>query len=197
MKTYVVKKVNSNPTEEDWENANVAELSCAPWKDAVFPYTMQARLLHSDDKLFVNLITNEKHLRAVHNNRNDQVCEDSCMEFFIAPDENDERYMNFEINPLGTLLLYVCNERITMVPDTTDESIFDIKSFITKDSWQLTYQIPYSIFLKHFKNISNEMKGNFYKCGEKTDVSHFGCWNPVDVEYDFHIKRCFGKIVLE
>ena len=146
MKTYVVKKVNSNPTEEDWENANVAELSCAPWKDAVFPYTMQARLLHSDDKLFVNLITNEKHLRAVHNNRNDQVCEDSCMEFFIAPDENDERYMNFEINPLGTLLLYVCNERITMVPDTTDESIFDIKSFITKDSWQLTYQIPYSIF---------------------------------------------------
>lgn len=197
MRTYVIKKVENAPTENDWNIAEVAQIQRAPWGDAVFPYTMEARLLHTDEAIYVNFITNEKNLRAVNTKRNGENYKDSCMELFIRPDIEDDRYMNFEINPLGVLYLGVRTGRYDNTLDTTDDSVFEIKSIITHDTWQVTFKIPYDVIKKYYNNITNEMRANMYKCGEQTEVNHYGCWNEVGVEHEFHAPEYFGKFILE
>lgn len=198
MKTYNVTKISGKPTAEIWASAPKAMIDYVLNPVPENPYKTEAQLLYNDEKIFVHLKTNERKLRAVNTERNSGVCEDSCMEFFVAPDEDDVRYFNFEINPIGTLLLYVCNKRIEMVPTTDDESIFNIKSVITKDGWELFYEIPFSFMKKYFKKVSPSMLANFYKCGEKTEIEHYIAWSKKpDSPRDFHRPEDFGKIIFE
>ena len=120
------------------------------------------------------------------------------MEFFFSPDADDEKYFNFEINPNGTLLLFVCNRRITMTPVPEETELFNIESIVTSDGWELYYKIPFSFMKKYFNKISPVMRANFYKCGEKTNIEHYACWNklPEDV-FDFHTPQFFGEISFE
>ena len=78
-----------------------------------------------------------------------------------------------------------------------NDSEFEIKSIITYDTWQVTFKIPYSVIKKHYKNITSEMRANMYKCGEQTEINHYGCWNEVEVEHEFHAPEYFGKFILE
>ncbi|MHB1455061.1 MAG: carbohydrate-binding family 9-like protein [Saccharofermentanales bacterium] len=39
--------------------------------------------------------------------------------------------------------------------------------------------------------------GNFYKCGDKTDCPHYGCWNPILLPApDFHVPAFFGDFIV-
>lgn len=198
MKTYNVTKIKGEPSADTWSSAPVAMLDVMCYPEFPSPYKTEAQLVYNEKALYVHMKTTERQLRAVRNHRNEEVCEDSCMEFFIAPDADDIRYFNFEINPIGTLLLYVCNRRIEMVPTTDDARIFNIKSIITNDGWELFYEIPFSFMTKYFKKISPTVIANFYKCGEKTEPRHFSAWNkPADAPHDFHRPEDFGQLIFE
>ena len=45
------------------------------------------------------------------------------------------------------MLLFVCNGRGKYSPVDVSHKIFQIKSIITDDEWQLLYKIPFSFFL--------------------------------------------------
>ena len=198
MKTYTVKKVNKNSINWAWKTANVAELNCEPWKEFPCPYKTTVQLLYTEESVYVHFSTTETKLRARNNRRDSLVYEDSCMEFFLSPDENDSRYFNFEINPIGTLLLYVCNGLGNYTNVDIDEKILNIKTIITNNGWELFYEIPFSFITQYFKQISPCMRGNFYKCGEQTEINHCACWNKIDLEEPmFHCPQFFGKIVFE
>ncbi|MBR5235855.1 MAG: carbohydrate-binding family 9-like protein [Clostridia bacterium] len=199
MKTYIVKKTTAPVTEQSFAQAEVAHVDYSPtWAPCVCPYHMEARVLYTDDALYVNLKTDKDLLFAHQNLRDTPVCTDSCMEFFIAPDEDDEHYMNFEINPLGTLYVSHALNRYEIKFLSDDESIFDIKSVITKDEWQLSYKIPFSFLLKYFKKIGPKMRGNFYKCGEHAHIPHYATWSPITCEKpDFHRPEFFGTLSFE
>ncbi len=197
MKSYVIKKVQDSMVEKEWENAEIAPLDIEPWKEFPCPYFTFVQLLYSDEAIYVHLSSRETNLRAAHTERNSQVCEDSCMEFFISPDSNDERYMNFEINPIGTLLLHVCKDRDNFEIPEVDEKIFNIKTIITSEGWEIYYKIPFSFINTYFKKISKNMRGNFYKCGRNTIMRHYACWNNIELqEPDFHCPQYFGKLFL-
>lgn len=198
MKTYNVTLINGEPTADTWNSVPIAKLDVMCFPEFPSPYQTEAQLVYNDRALFVHMKTNERQLRAHNSNRNDEVCEDSCMEFFIAPDNDDIRYFNFELNPIGTLLLYVCNKRIEMVPTTDDARIFNIKSIISNDGWELFYEIPFSFMTKYFNKISPTMIANFHKCGEKTEPRHFSAWNkPEGAPPDFHRPEDFGLLTFE
>ncbi len=199
MKTYTIKKINGPVTDESWTLANVAKVDYEPWKNNYrYPYHMEARLLYNDEAVFVQLQTDERPLTAVANTRNGDVFKDSCMEFFFSPDADDPHYFNFEINPLGTVLLYHCVNRNDRTVPADDEKILNIKSVITPETWTLTYQIPFSFILKYFEKISPKAHGNFYKCGDEAVVPHYATWSPVTcVEEDFHRSEFFGELIFE
>ena len=198
MKTYNVTKITGEMTADMWETLPKAMIDVVQHPVPEKPYITSAQLAYNDEKIFVHLKTDERKIRAVNTERNSGVCEDSCMEFFFAPDNDDVRYFNFEINPIGTLLLYVCNKRIEMVPTLDDATIFNIKSVITKDGWELFYEIPFTFITKYFKKVSPTMLANFYKCGEKTAVEHYIAWSKhPESPRDFHRPEDFGQIIFE
>ncbi len=199
MKTYTIKKIDGPITSESWKLAETAVVDYIPNSHEIScPYHMEARLLYDDEAIYVNLATDERPLYALHNEPNTSVCKDSCMEFFLSPDQDDPHYLNFEMNPITTLLLYYCADRNNYTEADVDHKIFDAKSVITQKDWQLFYKIPFDFLLKYFKKIDNEFHGNFYKCGDETIIQHYATWNPVTCpEVDFHRPEYFGKLIFE
>ncbi len=189
MREYVVKKTNL-------ENAEAAQVDITPW--AEFPYKPETKvyIVHNGTEMFVKMQTDEKNLRAVMTDQNSAVCQDSCMEFFIKPNKDDDRYFNFEINPIATLHVAVgnCRHNRERLPD---KEIFEIKSEIENGIWTITFKIPFSFFEK-YTGFTKECNANFYKCGEGTDHSHFCVWNKIETPApDYHQSSYFGKLIFE
>ena len=97
-----------------WENIPRAELKETGWLE---PAGVKAwmQLCHDGENLYVRLEAQESPIRATLTGTLDQVCNDSCMEFFFAPVEEDARYFNFEWNPLKSLNLGFGGTRPTRV----------------------------------------------------------------------------------
>lgn len=175
-----------------------------PWLCKYRPETF-ASLRLQDDHLTVSMTTNEWPLRAVVTAPNGPVYTDSCMEFFLMPaPRHSKAYVNFEINPWGVPLIEIGDQRENrkrlIIPEY--RRLLSLTSRIDSDGWSLSYQIPLS-FLKnligHFSLESgDEMKANFYKCGDKTDHPHYGCWATIDRPTpDFHVPESFGTLIID
>lgn len=198
MNTYVIKKVDGAISEESFKLANTASVNYSPFAGTESPFCTNVQLLYNDEAIFVHFKTNEKPLLARRTERDSEVCEDSCMEIFFSPDEDDTHYFNFEINPLGTLYLHYNNDRYDSHAVEAPSELFEIKSVITSEYWELFYKIPFSFILTRFEKITENCKANFYKCGEHTEVEHYACWNEIHLEKpDFHCKQFFGNLVFE
>ncbi len=198
MKRYLIKKTDNPYCDAEWDKADIAQVECSRWEWVRCPYAMTAKLLYTDEALYVRMKTNETRLRAVNTEHNQMVCEDSCMELFLSPNGDDPRYFNFEINPIGTAYTGVCNGRPDVRPLDVDTAIFDIKTAIDRTGWELSYKIPFSYMREHFGHISNPMRGNFYKCGDLTVVPHCAVWNDIELDSDeFHAPQFFGELVFE
>ena len=78
-----------------WDNIPRAELKETGWLE---PAGVKAwmQLCHDGENLYVRLEAQESPIRATLTGTLDQVCNDSCLEFFFAPVEEDARYFNFE-----------------------------------------------------------------------------------------------------
>lgn len=138
---------------------------------------------------------------------NDPVYKDSCVEFFIALN-NEAAYYNFEFNCTGTCLAgygtsatdrkLLSTEKINQIEVT---STFKSLTFKEQEmvNWQLTMLIPNEVF--EFHKIDNfngqEANVNFYKCGDDLPKPHYLCWNPIinSEEPNFHLPAYFGKAV--
>ena len=144
----------------------------------------------------------EKNIRATLTGALDQVCNDSCMEFFFAPDVSDARYFNFEWNKLCNAYVGFGAERKTRVRQILKKplEVFEPTSFATADGWGIEYRIPLSFIRMYMPSF--EFKGeaacNFYKCGDETEIPHYLAWAPLTSEKpDYHRRQDFGTLVFE
>ena len=97
MKQYTITRIEGQP---DWNAIPALQVDHHNWVEPV-DIAMTAQICYDDNGLYLHLRAWEKNIRAEHKVPQSMVCEDSCMEFFFRPDENDLRYFNFEMNPLG------------------------------------------------------------------------------------------------
>lgn len=199
MKTYCIKKteITNVPIDSiEWEKANVAEISyTAPGSESKPNAT--ARLLYSKDGITVKMETDEKPLLGREERRNGDIYLDSCLEFFVRP-QGEEKYLNFEMNPLGTLHLGLGEGRHGRTfPEIPDE-VFDIKCTFENDKWQLKLYVPFTVFEELYGKYTNIFEGNLYNCGEETEKVHFLMWSNIETEKaDFHRPEYFGQFILE
>lgn len=79
-------------------------IACCNWA-AEYPYAPEAtfRMFHTGDYLMLRFDVAERYTAARVTEDNGRVWTDSCVEFFIAPDEG--LYYNFETTCIGRLLL--------------------------------------------------------------------------------------------
>jgi hypothetical protein len=196
--------------EEAWLEVSAAAASNYPWGNE---YTLRTeiRMYYTNTDFHVRFQAYEREIKAEYLRVNDPVYKDSCVEFFVNPNPGaDERYMNFEMNPLGVMLVGLGtgrNDRIRLTPE--EVSRLTVRPSLDQegvrryrgDSWTNELVIPFDFFHDYYGEIPFrrgwEMKGNFYKCGDDTRVPHYGCWNGIEADHpDFHRPEYFGRIVL-
>lgn len=200
MKEYIAMRVAAPLSAADpvWATVPAAELDFG-WADCCpSPYTTRARLVHSPEGLTVRLETTEWPLRATRTVCNEQICEDSCMEFFFIPNTVDKKYINIEINPFGvTHVGFGEGRHGRQLLDISREG-FAIETGIRYGSgWMATVFIPYTFIERYYATHTDRMRANFYKCGDLTACQHYSVWSPIELpKPDYHQPDFFGNIIL-
>lgn len=184
-----------------WEQIDPVELSETGWL-APAGIEASAKICHDGENIYVRLEAQESQIRATLTDTLSQVCEDSCLEFFLAPDINDNRYLNFEWNVLGTLYLGFGAERPTRIRLVVKdpEKLFSPKPFRTEGGWGIDFRIPAEFIRRFFPNftVSGKCACNFYKCGDCTPAPHYLAWSRPETETpDFHRREFFGTLIFE
>ncbi len=168
------------------------------------------QIAHTDDSILLVYHVTEKHVLAKKIKTNTRTHQDSCVEFFISI-ENNQNYYNFEFNSIGTALIaYGSNlnprefisphliKKYVHVHSSLGEDPLDIKKEDT--SWVLSIEIDKRIFIHHpdLKLQDLIARGNFYKCGDLTIEPHFLSWNQVPTKSpSFHQPNYFGTLVFQ
>ena len=177
---------------------------------ASYPYKPEVtvQLAYNEHAFFIKYQVHEKAILALATDPNGEVWTDSCVEFFISPD-NNSNYYNFEFNCIGTALLGFNqpNEKVIHASAEQIASIGRVSSlgnlpFAERKGdfdWQLIAAIPFDVLFKHqFKPKAGQLiRVNFYKCGDHLSVPHFLSWTKIDTEQpSFHQPSFFGEIIL-
>ncbi|MBO5974080.1 MAG: hypothetical protein J6Q16_05260 [Clostridia bacterium] len=200
---YIIKKADiTSPAlhSSRWDRAQVGHISAEPWPGFTgFSAPETAfRVLRDAEGLWVRFRTREHNLRAEVTQQNGAVCRDSCVEFFVSPDAEDGRYMNFELNPKGIMHIGLGKERSGRVLIEDVRSIFRVESDARDGDWSICWYVPDDFLLRYFGQISPVWRANFYKCGDHTDHPHYAVWNNVKTEKpDYHRPEFFGTLRVE
>ena len=147
----------------------------------------------------------EPEIRAVHTGLQQRVCEDSCVECFIADEQND-RYINFEFNPRGACMAGIGTDRFDrkLLPKDALRQIqtwstFGEEGHAACKLWSLLVRLPldqFPLFYGRTILAGLSLPGNFQKCGDLLQHPHYLTWNHIDApEPDFHRKEFFGRFV--
>jgi hypothetical protein len=173
-----------------------------------YPYNPEVwfNIAYSDREIFLKYYVSEDYFKAEKTESNLMVCEDSCVEFFVSP-ENDGIYYNFEFNAIGTCLLGTGTSRennslaptgiISKIRRMTSLTNKPVKEKRGKFEWNITLAIAYEVFFHHkINNLKGKtFRANFYKCGDKLEVPHYLTWNPVGTaDPDYHQPQYFGTL---
>jgi len=203
MKEYIVKKLNpASGGIISWKDIPSLDVSQVLWLPDP-GVSMSARLCHDSGQLFVSMTAKESNIRQQENGPLDQVCNDSCMEFFLDP-LGDGRYFNFEFNPMGNIYLGYGRERGNRARLIFEDyrNRFSVSTVSSAQGWSVSFTVPLSFLNIFYPGLilgkGAELRANFYKCGDKTVTPHYLAWNSVEVPApDFHRPEYFGKIILE
>lgn len=179
------------------------------WEEFPYKPEVSVQIASNDDELFLQFKVNEQSVKATETQNNGRVWTDSCVEFFLSPEGNDE-YYNLEINCIGTILLghrknnqesvHASAEIIGQIRRSSSLGDSPFPEIKGQTEWQITVAIPWETFFKHeLKPVSGKnMRGNFYKCGDKLSVPHFVSWTRIKTEKpNFHKPEFFGGLEFE
>ena len=198
MREYTITRCNGQPK---WNSVPAAQIDS--WLDTEpMPISAQAQVCYDDNALYVRLSAVEADIRAELTGLLDEICEDSCLEFFFSPIAGDCRYINIECNPNGCLFLGFgpnVDELVRLIPENPPIAP---KTRRLDNGWETVYSIPYSFIRMFFPAFSPApgytARANFYKCGDKTPKPHYLTWNPVPMQRcAFHNPDAFGAVHFE
>ena len=199
MKNYTMKKVQGTP---NWDEHEILPNDNLLWTDSI-DVSAQAQICYDAENFYLRLEAVEPNIRMV-NAETDllaEVCEDSCLEFFLQPDNSRVDYFNFEINPNRAVYLGFgpdLDANIRQIVPQVQE-LLDIQTAFTDGGWVLTYRVPFAFIRRFFPNFApkkgDKVRANFYKCGDETVKMHFLAWNPITCEEPaFHVPGEFGQL---
>lgn len=211
MKELIVKKVNIagdapwSDVLKSLETTEWNDIDTINWPEYGYRPQVQFRTAYTDTAFLLQYKVKEQAVRAIAANDNGEVWKDSCVEFFITPDNSI--YYNFEFNCAGTCLLAAGDSRngreaaqsnvispIRRQPSLGRHPFGERKG---ETEWDLALVIPYTCLFKHpdYSPAGKTARANFYKCGDELTVPHFVSWNPIKTETpDFHRPEFFGTV---
>lgn len=153
------------------------------------------------DDLVAVLQCYESTPRTVCVNRDDPVYTDSCLEFFVAPVEGRDEYINVEMNSKGVFLCEFGKGKYdrVFISTLTNKSPL-VKAFDGTNSngsyWGVEVTLEKDFLCELYKiddSSFTTVKANFYKCGDSCDIPHYIAFSPVTtLPPGFHNPGCFA-----
>jgi hypothetical protein len=176
------------------------------WSGYSYKPQIELSVGYSDNEIFLKYYVCEEYFKAEKTESNQNVFEDSCVEFFVSP-EDDGIYYNLEINGIGTCLLGTGTGRanstranpeiISKIRRLSSVGNKPVKEVKGEFSWTITVAIPFEVFFHHkIKELKGKsFRANFYKCGDKLKVPHYVTWSRIGTpDPDFHQPAWFGVL---
>ena len=195
MARYTIARCDGNP---DWAKIPTLKMD-TEYRHSEHTVKAWAQIAYNDDALYVRLQAVEPHIRSELTGLLDEICEDSCLEFFFCPMEGDDRYFNLEVNPNCAMYVGFGRSIPTLQRLIPEVQVIKPQATRTEDGWFVEYQIPHSLvqlFFPGYKPASGKViKANCYKCSELSATPHWLCWSPVPEERGtFHCPELFGTM---
>lgn len=216
---YTIKKakqlvnLSASFAEGAWKDAENLPIAIVRPESSAHHPIVNARMLYDDKGIYLRFEVQDRYVVARKTNYQDGVCADSCVEFFVQP-KGRKDYYNFEMNAIGTVLLYNVKD-----PTRTDHGFADyvkvpaeqvqgmslatslhgvIDPEITEPvDWSLATFIPFSVFELDANPVSGEVwRANLYKCADKSSHNHWISAFPLTV-LNYHLPECFREIAFE
>jgi hypothetical protein len=206
--------INAQWDKKLWMETKARELvNYMGEKPAHFPNT-QVKVRYDNKNIYVIFQVKDQYVKAVAKKINEQVCTDSCVEFFFTPGPDVSRgYFNLETNCMGIFLFRYSNntDNKTGLVGPDDCKMITMAHSLQKDvtteiqdptTWSVEYAVPYALLEKYMK-VDKPGKGvqwraNFYKCADKTSHPHWLTWAPVvNPVPKFHLPEYFGWLQFE
>jgi hypothetical protein len=176
------------------------------WKGFDYKPDVSFTIAYTGNEILLKFYVGEQWFKAEKTETNQEVYEDSCVEFFVSPSD-DGIYYNLEFNAIGTCLMGAGtgrNDRKRADPETISrirretsaghETIPEKKG---RFFWTITMAIPFEVFFRHeIKNLKGKtFRANFYKCGDKLAMPHYVTWSRIGTEKpDYHRPEYFGQL---
>ena len=209
MKQLIVKKIDLTGVELDYASLSKAlfglewnQIDQAPW-ESEYPVNPEAKfqVAYDQESFYVHYQVQEEFVKAQYIRPNENIWEDSCVEFFISFDDR-QTYYNFEFNVLGAGLIgYGTSDKATRNRLTAEDilsvnTFTQVKNLQGKKTWNIILVIPIALFGKKAAELeSTTVHANFYKCGDSLPNPHFVAWNNIDFpKPNFHLPAFFGEI---
>ena len=194
-----------------WNGADTQKLGFILPESSSHHPDVRVRILYDDRNIYGFFTVQDRYVRAIRQADQEQVCQDSCVEFFVKPAGSD-KYFNFEMNCGGVLLLYhirsLESQDYIKVPQKdldTIERYHTLPRIVNPEiatpvGWQLGFRIPIDFFVR-YSGISPQLSGqrwraNFTKCADHTSHPHWLSWMPLS-KLSFHLPDEFGELIFE
>ncbi len=153
------------------------------------------------EALVAKLQCYEENPKAIYTERDAPMYKDSCLEFFVAPLEDREEYINVEMNSKGAFLCEFGKGKYDRVflKTLTDASPI-VEAFKGEDMqgafWGVTVKLTKAFLSEVYKTEKIDfttVKANFYKCGDDCEIPHYLAYSPVTtLPPGFHNPECFA-----
>ena len=217
---YLIARSTSSDVTADWTHSAWHDLEALELTHHMgdrprhFPRT-QVKLRYDDQALYVIFRVEDRYVRAVAQHNQDNICHDSCAEFFFIPTANDTTaFFNLETNCGGTMLFHFQNEpgepptKFTEADFARIEVAHSQPKIVEPEipeptTWTIEYRLPFDLIAKYYPAAKTPSAGvtwraNFYKCADKTSHPHWLTWNEVEhPSPNFHLPQFFGTLEFE
>lgn len=172
-----------------------------------YPYKPEVtfKIAYTATHLYLQYQVQEELVRANYMRPNENVWEDSCVEFFLSFDQK-KTYYNLEFNVLGTGLIgYGSADKKTRqrMDSATIEQVTTFTEVVQRNGqklWSLFLEIPLTVFKFEADTTlkGKTLQANFYKCGDHLPKPHFISWSPIDYPTpNFHQPQFFGDLTFD
>ena len=175
---------------------------------------MQAKAAYDDEFLYLIWKVEDRFVLARRTEHQQDVCRDSCVEFFFTPggDPEERGYFNLETSCAGVKLFgahvvggkdekFTAEDFASVVTASSLKGPID-PEIVEPTTWTLEYKIPLGL-LERFARIERPGPGviwraNFYKCADDASHPHWLTWSPVtNARPSFHLPKYFGILAFE
>lgn len=173
------------------------------WTKDVGPKAFGKMALLDGFGLVISMTAIESDPLRSYTEDDDPVYKDSALEAFLnfAPNQEEQRYLNFEMNANGALLSQFGTAKSRKSLSTLTSVKATCEAKIEEDSWHVILKIPMELICSMYE-INPLQRGesftcNFFKICGAPGKEHFGSYAPIDnATPNFHLPEFFAPAMV-